>query len=548
MSALDAIAAAEAARAASETAQQIGAAAERFAAIRSGANQEREAGIAVAQQGYRLDNSQASLAAADTALATAADALQSGGGGPAAAPHLDTAQARLEDAVAEGSGAPALREQNTARLAEIEAGGQRAAQRISEGRQAFDIVDEFAESTWSDIRGNGSESQAAATRAQEHWELAGQANTMEAQGFLAAREHLDSAAEELAYVDQLIDAILTRLKDLEAARDSARELLAEAERSIVAGEEFVRGNDDDVGKGPELKLRDARLHLDAAQREAQQAKPDWLKLAASATAADKLADDALAGARSEAEVIQKLRTQTERLQTIVAGEVNKLAKFVNVHGADISPRTTESVRVVVQRYEQAQALGRRAAELAEEQRKAALDQLLAALTQLQQESGAVFQAASADVQRLEQLRAEMNQALTDARNALAQAQSEAQQAGRRAKRNELQRLQKAQHAFDQIRLPITGEENIKRTTEAARAIAAEARDIARDLDIQGRPPSSGPGPIIMTGGGWGGSGGWSGGGGSSGGASWGGMNRSGGSFGGGSSGGGFGGGSSGGGW
>lgn len=545
MGVYDAVAAARAAQVASELAAQIGAVAERHGGIRQGINQEREAQVVVAREGYKLEASAASLAAIEGSLGAAADALQSSGPA-AAAPHLDAAQTRLAQAVAEGSGAPQLRAENERRIPEVEARGQRAAERITDGRRAFDIVDEFAESSWADIRGNGSEAQAAADRAQEHWELARSRNTMEAQAFYAAKENLDAATQELDHVDQLVDTIVGRLADLEAARDNARALLAEAERSIAAGQEFVRANDPDVGKVPEAQLQKAAEQLAVAQAEAGQPKPDWLRLVAAATEADRLADTALAGARSEAETMQKLRVQAERLRPIVDGEVSKVARFVNVRGEDISPATQALVRSLVGQYEQAKALEGRIAKLTEDERRVALEQLTTALSRVKDESTAVFQAANADAQRLEQLRAEMNSALTDARNALQRAELSAKAAGGRARRHELDRLRQAQASFEQIRMPIQGEERIKETTSTARMIAAEARDIANDIDRDSRPPM-GPGPIIISTGGWGGSGSWSGGGGSSG-PSWGSMGRSGGSFGGGGSGGGFGGGKAGGGW
>jgi hypothetical protein len=371
---------------------------------------------------------------------------------------------------------------------------------------------------------------------------------MEAQEFYAARESLDAAAQELDFVEQLIAAIITRLKDLEAARDSARGLLAEAERSINAGLEFVRTYDPDVGKAPEAQLREAAEQLAAAQAEAAQPKPDWLRLAAAATAADRLADTALAGARSEAEAMQKLRQQAEQLRPIVAGEVNKIAKYVNLHGADIKPGSMAAVKAMVQRYEQAQLLERRAAELEEEQRRAALDQLLGAYAALQQESAAVYQAAHADVQRLEQLRAQLNQALSSTRSALTRAEATAARVGGRVPRQLRQRLKQLRQRFDQIRLPITGEERLTSTLATAKELEQEARDIATELQAYERPGGPG-GPVVIVGGfgGWGGSGSWTSGGGSSG-PSWGGMGSAGGSFGGGSSGGSFGGGSSGGGW
>ncbi|MCX7791352.1 MAG: TPM domain-containing protein, partial [Chloroflexaceae bacterium] len=525
-----------AARAASERSQQIGAIAERHAQIRAGISRERESGIAVERQGFRLDASRQALAEADQALAEAAAALQRGEP-DAAVPQLDAAGARLEAAIAQGSGAPALFAANARRIAELEQRGLRAAERIAEGRRVFDIVDEFAESAWSDIRGNGSEAQAAADRAHEHWERARAANSMEAQQFLFAHEQLDAAEQELSFVDQLIDAIVERLKALEEARDAARALLAEAERSIAAGEEFVRTHDPDVSKVPEKQLREAAAQLAIARDEAQREKPDWLRLAAAATTADRLADEALAQARSEAETMQKLRQQADRLQPIIAGEVNKIARFVNVHDADITPASVAALKTLLQRFEQAQALDARTRQVEEEERRAALEQLNAAYQDLQRESQSVYQAVYGDVQRLEQVRSKLNSTLAEARNWLNSAESVSARVRWRAPADLFERLRALRQDFDQIRLPITGEEALNKALERAEHIRDEARDIERQFRSYDRPNIPGPGPIIITGGGWGGSGSWS----SGGGGGWGSRHGSGGSFGGGSAGGSFGG-------
>ena len=523
---------AQAAKAASEICQQISQCAERFAAIAAAVVAERAAGEVVLTQGYRLDLAHQALDASEAALASAADALQSSGGAAAALPHLDSAATQLERGVASGSGAPALRELNTRRLAEIEAQGKAASRRIAEGRAAFDRVDDFAESSWSDIRGNGSEAQAAADRAGEHWELAQAANTMEVQDFVAAREHLDAAASELAFVERLIEAIMTRLHDLEVARDAAKGLLEEAERSLNAALGFVRGHDADVGQVPEVQLREAAAELAMAQQEAAQPRPNWLRLAAAATAADRLADTALVGARDEAASMAKLRQQVDKLRPLASAEVNKIARFVNVHGADIRAETTAAVRALVERFEQAQGLDRRAAELVEDQRRTALEQAMGAYSTVQKESEGVYEQAYADVQRLEQLRAELNRALSDARSAIQDGESLARQAGRHAPAGALRQLRAARASFDQIRLPINGEAELQRTTEVARDLTRTARDAAREIRRHlPQPPSGGGGPTIIVGG-WGGSGSW-GGGGSGGGSSWGSMGGGGGGFGGG---------------
>jgi hypothetical protein len=537
----------QAAQAASETIAQIGQFAERLDTLQIAIAAERAAGEAVLAQGYRLDSSHEALDASMAALRAAVDALQARGEPAAASPHLDTAEQQLDLAVAAGSGAPALRAANAHRLAEIQALGEAASARIAEGRRVFDIVDEFAPSTWSDIRGNGSEAQAAADRASEHWELAGVANAMEAQQFIAAREHLESAASELGFVEQLIEAIITRLNDLEAARAAAPELLAEAERSLKDALAFVRANDPDVGQEPEVQMREAAEQLAAAQAEAAQPRPDWLRLSAAASAADRLADAALAGARDEAESMARMRKHIEKLRPLASAEVNKIAKYVNVHGADIKPTTTTKVKALVRRFEQAQALDHQAGELIEDQRRAALEQTMAAYASVQGESEGVYKLAFADVQRLEELRTALNSALADARSALQDGEALAIQAGRRAPKGALTKLREGRATFDQIRLPITGEENLQQTTATANKIAREAREAANAIRsrIQ-RPPGGGVGPVIIAGG-WGSSSSWSGGS-SGGGSSWGSMGGGGGSFGGGGGGGGFGGGGGGGGW
>jgi hypothetical protein len=540
---------AQSAKAASEICLQISQCAERFAAIAAAVVAERAAGEVVLTQGYRLDLAHQALDASEAALAAAAEALQSRSGAAAALPHLDSAAAHLERGVASGSGAPALRELNTRRLAEIEAQGKAASGRIAEGRTAFDRVDDFAESSWSDIRGNGSEAQAAANRAGEHWELAQAANTMEAQDFVAAREHLDAAASELAFVDRLIEAVMTRLHDLEVARDAAKGLLEEAERSLNAALGFVRGHDADVGQVPEAQLREAAAELVVAQQEAAQPRPNWLRLASAATAADRLADTALVGARDEAANMAKLRQQVDKLRPLASAEVNKIARFVNVHGADIRAETTTAVRALVERFEQAQGLDRKAAELVEDQRRTALEQAMGAYSAVQKESEGVYEQAYADVQRLEQLRTELNRALSDARSTIQDGESLARQAGRHAPAGALRQLRAARASFDQIRLPINGEAELQRMTEVARDLTRTARDAAREIRRHlPRPPSGGGGPTVIVGG-WGGSGSWGGGGGGGGGgSSWGGMGGGGGGFGGGGGGGSFGGGGGGGGW
>ncbi|MBX0326299.1 hypothetical protein K2Z83_01145 [Oscillochloris sp. ZM17-4] len=501
--------------------------------------------MSLAAEGYRMEVSQGAIDGARTALTEAGRALQSGG--PSAANvKLQAAQTMLDEAVANGAGLVTLRGENDERLAAIEAAGLKAADLIAEGRRAFDMVDEFAEETWSDIRGNGSEAEAAASRAHEHWQSAGARNTMDSQEFHAAKEDLDAASQELAFVNELIDAIIARLRDLEQSRDTARATMDEAQRSIVAGWEFVRGNDPDVGKDPESMLRRAQELLGQAQAESGKPKPNWLTLVRDAQEADQLADAALAGARSEAEAMEKLRQQADQARKLAESEVTKIVKFAGLHRSDIQPGSLAAIEDLRGTLDQAHALRAQADALEEGQRSDALGKSAAAYRKLQGESGTIYQTVYGDVQRLEKLRSDLNDELTKARAALQEAEGLYASYGRQVPggRGLGQRIQAARRSFDQIRLPISGEGQLNKTISVARAITSEARDVSRELRSYANRGGGGGGAGDLIGGmiiggalssgrrhgGWGGSGGWSGGGGSSGGGGWGGMGGGGGSL------------------
>ncbi len=222
-----------AAQQASTAAQQLGQMLERYATIREGISTGRAAAQKVAQQGFHVDAGLKAFDTAESLLNQAATAMQNDMG--SAEPLLDQAEAALAEGNGRGGGMPELQQQNANRMPGVERAGQQLSDYITEGRRTFDKVDEFAESTWSDIRGNGSEAQAAATRAQELYQRATQRNTMDAQDFYGAKQDLDQAEQEIARGRALIDTIMQRLKDLENARSIARQEIDAAQNDIQQG-------------------------------------------------------------------------------------------------------------------------------------------------------------------------------------------------------------------------------------------------------------------------------------------------------------------------
>lgn len=589
LSAHDARSAIATAQAASERATQTQQALQTYRAIRAGIVQGRKDAEALAADGYRMDASHAALDQARAMLEAAASALQRG---ELAAGPLDSAQRELARAQANGTGLVQLREENERRVQSMEERGEQVAALIEEGQGSFDLVDDFAESSWSDIRGNGSEAQKAADQAQDLWERAATRNTMETQEFAGARDDLNAATILLDRAETLIEAILKRLKDLQTARDAARDELAAAAADIAAGQQFVQSNDPDVSAEPAERLRRASLLLQEAQAEADKPQPDWLALVKKAQEANAEADAALATARSEVEAIQKLREQIARAQPIARAEVEKIGNFVGIHANDITSGNQQVFNELQQQAQRADAALQQANSVEDEARRASLEEAFNRYTRLQESAQHVYTRMYDDFKRSEGLREQLGQARGRASLALNEAVRLAGSYGAviSASSEPKRLIDRATELLRRIPSRAEGEATIKALIDSANQARSDADQAARLIRNQYSQMS--PGPIIGGGlpgsilgdlldpddfrrprrgggfpdvgrmpdfgdlGGWGSprgdrSGGDRGGGGSRSGGSWGGGSRSGGSWGGGSrsGGGGWGGGNrSGGGW
>jgi chromosome segregation ATPase len=566
LAAHDARGAIASAQATSEMAQQLSDAIGQYRDMRSEIVRLRGEAEALETRGYRMEASHGALNDARTALAATAAALQRG---ELAAGPFDTARHALERAAANGQGLVALEQQNAERLEELRRRGEAVAALIGEGRQAFDAVDEFAESTWSDIRGNGSEAQRAADEAHDAWDSATERNTMERQEFAAARDDLNAAEASLGRATELVNAILQRLRDLEAARAGAAAEIAAARADIEAGRAFVRSNDPDISPSPDELLARAESQLAAAEAEAARPKPDWLALLRQAQAANADADAALADARSEAETIAKLRGEAERARQAAAAEVQKTAQFLSIHSVDLRQPSRDAVAGLQQLLARAEATAR-AAEAAEDQARArALQQGIADFARVDQQAERVYGEIYNEFSQIDKLRDTLERERRRASNALSEAVATLRSYGGGVSTTSepMRLIERAQAALAGVPSRVEGEASIRQAIAVLEKAVNDARTASAIIRAQYRPPASSSGSddfgsaiggavigallegALRSGGSGGSSHRRSGGGG--GGTRWGGGGSgSGGSFGGGSSsGGGWGGGSgSGGGW
>ena len=409
-----------AAGAASATIDDLARTLARYTDIREGISAGRAAAEKVAAQGYRIDGGLAAFARAEELLAQAAAALERDNA--QARDLLDQAEASRSEGVARGGGMPALERENAARFEPLRAEAASMAEYIGQGRAAFDQVDDFAEATWSDIRGNGSEAEEAVAQASALIERAAERNTMEQQDFAGAKGDIDNAEERLSFARTLIDTIVQRLKDLQAARDAARAELAAAQADFDAGWQFVRSNDPDVGKNPEQALNQAGALLAQANAELQQARPNWLTIVKQALEANRLADQAIANARSEVEAMNALREQAQRAQQLAAGEVQKINQFLGLHENDLPGDAPERL-AALQAELQAAYAAFQAAERSEETARAnSLRNAVQGYTDVAQHAEQQYRTLYEAFQRIDQLRHELAREVEAAERALAQAE------------------------------------------------------------------------------------------------------------------------------
>lgn len=374
-----------------------------YTELRAHIAQGRAEAAVLEQQGYQAAASRAALDQAQLALDAAAAALGRDGAAATAAALGDVLPA-LEQATVNGRGLLALRAENDSRLLALGVRAREVAALLDAARQAFDSVDEFAESTWSDIRGNGSAAEASAAEAARLWQRGVAGNTIATQKFSAAHEDLNAVEVQLARAAGLSEAILARLKDLEHARAIAKDELAAATADIAAAQAYRGAHDVDVGQQPEQQLRQATELLAQAEAESTQAKPDWLTLVRLTQAANAAADSALAGARSEVEAMDKARAQAQHARQLAAAEVQRAERFCESHRSDISWDTQGSLRQLQAQLQAAYAAMSAAESCAEDARRAALERARSQFAGVDSEADRVYSRLYADFQRAESAR------------------------------------------------------------------------------------------------------------------------------------------------
>jgi uncharacterized membrane protein YgcG len=500
--------------------------------------------------------------------------------------HVQNASALVNEAVERTERLVAMRAENERALEDVRRQGEEIRKYIEQGARVFDQVDEYAESSWSDIRGNGTEAQKAATAAQSLWEEAAALNALSADGpqdFERASRLLGESNAYLKRARDLVTAIIERLHHLQESQRAAQAEIAAAEKDLEAARGFIARHDPDISAEPAQAAVTAAALLRDAVAEVHKPKPNWIEVVTKARQANDLADESLESARSQHEAMEARRLKLDTLAQQSQASFSRAANYVNVHKGDVSSALIDALNKASGDMKKAQADAARldSGPLEDTRLASALDATIALFAGVAAAADDAFGRAQREFTAKEALRKDAYNAITRAQDAIQAAADYINQnqdavgqtpwemvqqaadrlpqwqdgASAQTLRKQIDDANEAEQLAEQGRAMAEDQARSHRDDEAAKALqdaigTAIAIGAIGQLLGGGGGRHRGGGGGIFGGGRGGGWGGWGGGGGGSSSGGWGGGgSRSGGFGGGGSSGGGWGGGgSSSGGW
>ena len=306
------------------------------------------------------------------------------------------------------------------RLDALNARGPEMNARLEQGRTEFDIVDEYAPESWSDIRGNGSEATAAIGQAHQLWQSAQAkvAPDVDVNDWAGALNDVETAEARLHYADELLRVISTRLHDLREAQKNAKREVENAQRDVKLGWGYIRNNDADVGKEPEQALTQAQALLAEISRSLANEQPNWITALQQATQARQLADLALAGARSEVDTMSAKRTQADSLAQAAQAEFSKLTNFAKLHPVEVEAKHRREIDKITALLGRATTRLETATHAEETARLTALAEAAALFTQVIETAQPLYSSMYEAFQTMEALRQEASGAVDVAQQSL----------------------------------------------------------------------------------------------------------------------------------
>jgi hypothetical protein len=268
------------------------------------------------------------------------------------------------------------------------------------------IAAEFAESSWSAIRGNGTEAENRVEWAENALHSASEFfSGPEEKDWTEAQEQLEEAGTWLDEAVELVQSITAAKRNLEAARQDAPQEVQAAREDIHRAREYIADYDPDIREQLESELDTAAEGLQSAQGELEeQEKPDFPQVVALAREANASADRILEEARTEHEIIERLRSKYRSSLRDAELATSRTERYLRDHRRDMSDNTQETAERglgILQKAKESRAVAEEAEDLA---RRQALEEAVTFADQARDLASRAYTAAQREFARAEAAR------------------------------------------------------------------------------------------------------------------------------------------------
>ena len=280
--------------------------------------------------------------------------------------------------------------------------------RIEEGVGLYDRIESYVESSWADIRGNGSEAEESLDAALEmvarvlSAEHAAFGADMAA-GFMAS---IEKVAGELARASGLIQAIGERLERLDSARSGAADSIEGLREEIRKARAWLDRSDveADVDAAPDLAIDRAEALLDETVGGMSDERPDWLAVTRNLQRVAQGIANALAEGQRQNERVDALRKRWETSLQSSGTAVERVETYQGIHRADLGPMGLKRLEDAREALRSAEHLAREAESLEGIARAEAVERALEAASAAEDAAETAYEAMAADVARADKRR------------------------------------------------------------------------------------------------------------------------------------------------
>ena len=340
----------DAEKAGREAPQKISAAQSAIDAARKGGEGSKAAGFMTAAVDSTLEE-------AGTLLSQANDFLKNKRAA-AAGTTADKAANKANDALKIAQSLPKRKAATTSSLTALSSAIENAKADAAQTRKTFrDIEDNYVDTSWKDIAGNGTEGEKRIMAAEQALKDAGEAAGMNVQDWDHADDLIGKANNVLTDASALFKAIGDRFLGLKDAQAKAPAEIDAAEADIEKASAYITQFGADIDQSHVDALKKASSLLDSAKAELKKKKPDYIAAVKTALSANHAADDILAEAQSEHEAMERKRRQLSSLMDEAVRSINAADSYIRIHSHDVGHKAKELLDDANASYAQANRAG-----------------------------------------------------------------------------------------------------------------------------------------------------------------------------------------------